>query len=139
MSLDPTPTASSAATSAPVSKAALWTGRVMTFLPGAGLLFSASMKFAHPPEIDKGFEHFGIPASQILGLGILEASCAIIYLIPRTSVLGAILMTGYLGGAIQVHVRIGEPVYTHIVLGLFVWGGLFLRDRRLRALIPLKS
>ena len=125
--------------SAPISKAALWTGRVLSYLPALGLPFSASMKLAHPPSLDEGFQHFGIPVTQATGLGILEAACAIIYLIPRTSVLGAILMTGYLGGAIQVHTRLGEPVYIHIILGMMVWGGLFLRDRRLRALIPLTA
>src|SRR5262249_47671342 len=125
---------------APVpSKAALWTGRVMSALPILGFAFSASMKFSHSPELAKGFEHLQLPPSFATGLGILELSCTLIYAIPRTVVLGAILLTGYLGGAILTHLRVGDPFYTHIILGVLVWGGLFLRDPRLRALIPLKS
>ncbi len=121
---------------APVSKAALWTGRVMTALPALMLIFSSLTKFSGSPEITKGFEHFGIPVSYAVGLGILELTCALLYLIPRTAVIGAILLTGYLGGAMLTHLRIGEPVYTHIILGVVIWGGLYLRDTRLRALIP---
>jgi len=121
----------------PPSKTLLWTGRVLSALPSLLLLFSAAMKLAGPPDLAKGFEHMGIPVGHALGLGILELLCTVIYLIPRTAVLGAILLTGYLGGAIQTHIRVGDPVYTHIVLGVAIWGGLYLRDLRLRALIPL--
>lgn len=124
---------------ATVSNAALWTGRVITALPALMLLFSGAMKFSGSPEIAKGFEHLGIPLGHAAGLGTLELVCTLIYIIPRTSVLGAILLTGYLGGAIQTHVRIGEPVYTHIILGVVIWGGIFLREPRLRALLPLKK
>ena len=123
----------------PVSKKILWTSYVMTALPVLMLLFSASMKLIHPPQLDEGFAHLGIPVSHALGLGILELTCTLIYLIPRTSVLGAILLTGYLGGAMQTHVRIGEAVFAHVIFGVLIWGGLFLRDPRLRALIPLRS
>ena len=102
------------------------------------LLFSAVMKLAHPPQLDEGFAHLGIPVSQALGLGILELACVLVYLIPRTAVLGAILLTGYLGGAMEAHVRIGEAVFTHVILGILIWGGIFLREPRLRALIPLR-
>ena len=121
----------------PLSKPILWTGRILGTLPALMLLFSAAMKLAGPPDLAKGFATLGIPVSHALGLGILELLCAVIYLIPRTAVLGAILLTGYLGGAIQTHIRVGDPVYTHIVLGVAIWGGLYLRDQRLRALIPL--
>jgi hypothetical protein len=124
---------------APVSNKILWTSYVMTALPALMLLFSASMKLVHPPQLDEGFVHLGIPVSHALGLGILELVCTLIYVIPRTSVLGAILLTGYLGGAMQTHVRIGEPVFAHIIFGVLIWGALFLRDTRLRALIPLRS
>lgn len=127
----------SASSPAPISKAALWTGRVLSGLPALMLGFSAAMKLAGPPDLAKGFEHLGVPVSHALGLGILELLCTVIYLIPRTAVLGAILLTGYLGGAIQTHIRVGDPIYTHIVLGIAIWGGLYLRDLRLRALIPL--
>ena len=122
---------------ATVSKAALWTGRVLSTLPILGFLLSAAMKFSKSPELAKGFEHLQLPPSFATGLGILELTCTVIYAIPRTAVLGAILLTGYLGGAILTHLRVGDPVYTHIVLGVMIWGGLYLRDPRLRALIPL--
>ena len=123
---------------APVSKKMLWAGRIMSALPVLGLLFSASMKLSHPPSLDEGFTHLGWPVNLALALGILELACTIVYVIPRTAVLGAILLTGYLGGAIATHVRIGEPFLPVILMGVLIWGGLFLRDPRLRALIPLR-
>jgi hypothetical protein len=104
------------------------------------LIMSATMKFMKPPEVVEGFEHLGWPVESALGLGILELSCVAVYLISRTSVLGAILMTGYLGGAIATHIRIGEfMIATQIALGVLVWLGLYLREPRLRALIPFRS
>jgi hypothetical protein len=83
---------------------------------------------------------FGWPESILLVLGVLELGSVLAYLIPRTAVLGAILMTGYLGGAIATHVRIGDPGWpTALILGIFVWAGLYLRDERLRALLPLRQ
>ena len=120
------------------SKKMLWAGRIMSALPVLMLLFSAAMKFVKSLEVAQGFTHLGYPESLALGLGIVELACTVIYIIPRTSVLGAILLTGYLGGAIATHVRIGEPFFMPIILGILVWGGLFLRDERLRALIPLR-
>jgi hypothetical protein len=102
------------------------------------LLFSAAMKFVKPASVVEGFAHLGYPERLALGLGILELACTVIYVIPRTAVLGAILLTGYLGGAIATHLRIGEPFFMPIILGVLVWGGLFLRDPRVRALIPLR-
>lgn len=122
-----------------ISPAALWTGRIMSILPCLMLLFSAGMKLAGPPQMADGFKHLGIPLDQAFGLGVLELSCTVIYLVPRTSVIGAILLTGYLGGAIQSHLRVGDPYYTQVILGVLLWGGLWLRDPRLRALLPLKS
>jgi len=124
--------------STPVSKKALWSGWVMTALPALMLFFSAYMKFAKPPEVVEGFKHLGFPESLAFGLGVLELSCTIIYLIPRTAVLGAILLTGYLGGAIVTHLRLGEPWFMPVILGVLVWGGIFLRDPRLRVLIPFR-
>lgn len=121
-----------------VSKKALWTGRVMTALPALMLLFSGSMKFTSSPQIAEGFTHLGWPVDLAHTLGLLEVGCTVLYLIPATSILGAILVTGYLGGAIATHVRIGEPWYLQFVFGVLVWGGLYLRDPRLRALIPLR-
>ena len=106
------------------------------------LLFSASGKFLKPPEVVEGFARLGYAESAALGLGILELGCTLVYLVPRTSILGAILLTGYLGGATATHVRVGDPLSMFIIpviLGVMVWGGLYLRDPRLRALIPLRS
>ena len=121
------------------SKKILWAGYVMSALPVLLLLFSGVMKLMKPAPVVEGFAHLGYPASLALGLGIVELACVVVYVIPCTSVLGAILLTGYLGGATATHVRIGEPFFMPIVLGVLVWGGLYLRDDRLRALLPLRS
>src|SRR5256885_15868017 len=117
--------------SAPISKKALWAGRIMSALPVLMLLFSAVMKFNKPPAVVEGFVHLGYSESLALPLGILEIACTVIYLIPRASVLGAILLTGYLGGATATHLRVGEPFFIPVILGVLVWGGLFLREPRL--------
>jgi hypothetical protein len=122
----------------PVSKKTLWAGYIMSALPVMMLLFSAAMKFANPPPVAEGFKHLGLPESFVLGLGVLELGCTLLYIIPRTAVLGAILLTGYLGGAILAHLRVGDPLFGPVIFGVLVWGGLFLRDPRLRALIPLR-
>jgi hypothetical protein len=119
-------------------KKMLWAGRIMSALPALMLLFSGVMKLMKPAGVIEGFTRLGYPESLALGIGIVEVACVIVYLIPRSSVLGAILLTGYLGGATATHVRIGEPFFMPIILGALVWGGLFLRDDRLRALIPLR-
>jgi hypothetical protein len=125
---------------APVSRKMLWTGRIISTLPVLLLLFSASMKFAKPPAAVDGFKKFGYPEHLLLPLGIVEVSCTIIYLIPRTSVLGAILLTGYLGGATATHVRVSDPSFVMPLLcGVLVWLGLFLREKRLRSLLPLRK
>ncbi len=122
----------------PISKKMLWTGRVMSALPVLVFLMSAVMKFLKPAPVVEGFTHLGLPESLALGLGLLEMACTVIYVIPQTSVLGAILLTGYLGGATLTQLRVGDPFFAPILLGVLVWGGLFLRDPRLRALIPLQ-
>lgn len=122
----------------PVSKKALWTSHAMTALPSLLLIFSAVMKLAKPTQVVEGFAKFGIPETLILPLGIVELACTLIYLIPRTSVFGAILLTGYLGGAICTHLRVGDSVLPAFILGVVIWGGLFLREPRLRALVPLR-
>ena len=93
------------------------------------------------PDFAKGFEDLGWPVSAAFGLGCVEISCAVIYLIPQTAVLGAILMTGYLGGAIATHVRLGQfgMMVPAIILGVLVWLGLYLRDARVRSLAPIRS
>ena len=127
-----------AAVSHPVSKKVLWAGYIMSTIPVLILLFSAAMKFAKPPPVMEGFKHLGLPESLALGLGVLELACTVLYVIPRTSVLGAILLTGYFGGAILAHLRVGDPFIGPVIFGALVWGGLFLRDPRLRDLIPFK-
>jgi hypothetical protein len=121
-----------------VSKKALWTGYIMSALPVLLLLFSASMKLLKPPAVVQGFAQFGFPESLILKLGILELICTVLYVIPRTSILGAILLTGYLGGATVTHLRVGQAFLMPVLAGVLVWGGLFLRDPRVRNLIPLR-
>ena len=121
-----------------VSKKMLWAGRIMSALPVLGLLFSGVMKLVQPPGLAEGFTHLGWPVNLALALGILELACTVVYVIPRTAFLGAILLTGYLGGAVATHVHIGESFLPVILMGVLIWGGLFLRDPRLRALIPLR-
>src|SRR5439155_5127647 len=99
-------------------------------------LISAFMKLKGGAEVMQGMAHLGLPESLILPLAILEVSCVVIYLIPATSILGAILLTGYIGGAICTHLRVGDPFFIQIALGIFVWLGLYLRENRLKALIP---
>lgn len=120
-------------------KKMMWAGRVMTTLAVLPFIFSAAMKFSGSPQLLQGWSHFGWPESMILPIGILEITCVILYLIPRISVLGAILLTGYLGGAIATHLRLGEAVFIHIALGLFIWGGIYCRESRLRALLPVRK
>ena len=125
---------------APVSKKRLWAGRIISALPVLMLLFSGVLKLIKPAIVVEGLVRFGYPESLALGIGILELACTVVYLIPRTSILGAILLTAYLGGATATHVRIGDPpFFAPIVLGVLVWVGLYLRDDRLRALVPLRS
>ena len=116
-----------------------WTGWVCTALVVFGLLFSAAIKFVGPEDMVKEFQRLGWPDRLAFGLGVVELVCAIVYLIPQTSVLGAILVTGYLGGATATHVRIDDNFIPPIVMGVLVWLGLFFRDARLRTLLPLRK
>jgi hypothetical protein len=122
-----------------VSKAALWTGYVLSALPVLMLVFSAVMKLAKPTPVVEEFTRLGWTGDHAVPLGIVELACAIIYAIPQTAVLGAILLTGYLGGAIATHVRLGEQFIGPAVFGVLIWLGLYLRDPRLRALVPWRS
>ncbi len=121
----------------PVSKGMLWTGRILTAIVALMLLMSASFKFIQPAGFDEGLAHLGWGVGKMYYMGIVEVSCVIIYLIPRTAVLGAILVTAYMGGAIATHARVGDPFIVQILLGMAAWGGLYLRDERIRRLIPL--
>jgi uncharacterized membrane protein YphA (DoxX/SURF4 family) len=122
------------------SPALLWTGRVISALPALALTLSGIMKFMPPsPEVEKGLDNIGWPIAALVPLGITELVATILYIFPRTSVLGAILITGYMGGAIATHARIGEAFYIQAAIGVLAWLGLYLRDARLRALIPLRQ
>jgi hypothetical protein len=125
--------------SASASKKMYWAGWVVSILPVLMLLFSATMKFLQPAEMLEGLEKMGWKQDVMIALGIVEVACTIIYLIPKTSVLGAILLTGYLGGATATHVRIGDPFIFPILLGVLVWLGIYLRCGRLRAILPIRT
>ena len=130
------------ADTAPVSKSALWSGRVVSGLVIVFLLFDGAIKLVPWPVVTETMDRMGYGSSETLArsLGLITLVCTVLYAVPPTSILGAILLTGYLGGAIASHVRIGSPLFSHVLfgfyLGLMVWGGLWLRDRNLRALMP---
>jgi hypothetical protein len=120
----------------------IWTGRVVSGLAVLFLLFDILMKFIQPPEAIEGTQQLGYATSAIFTLGVIQLVCLILYLIPATAFFGAILWTGYLGGAVATHFRIDNPLISHtlfpIYVALFLWGGLWLRDARLRKLLPLR-
>jgi hypothetical protein len=117
-----------------------WTGRILSFLPVPLFAMSAYFKFNPPPEIAKDFAKLGYTAGQMQIIGAVEVLCVVIYLIPQTAVLGAILLAGYLGGATEVHAHQQDPGFvTPIVIGVILWLGLFLREPRLRALVPFRK
>jgi hypothetical protein len=118
----------------------LWAGRVVSALPVLALVGSATMKLAHSPQVVQMFtEKFGYQEASLQILALVELSCALLYLVPQTAVLGAILVTGYLGGAVATHVRVGDVFLAPLALGVLAWLGLYLRDERLRALLPLRK
>jgi hypothetical protein len=116
----------------------VWVGRAISVLASLVFLMSAFMKLKGGPELAQGMAHLGLPESMVMPLSILEISCTVIYLIPATSVLGAILLSGYVGGTICMHWRVGDPFFIQIALGILVWLGLYLREPRLKELIPLR-
>ena len=125
----------------PPSKMMLWAGRIISGLVALFLLVDGVMKLVKAEVVVKTTLELGYPESVVVGLGVVLTACTVLYLIPRTSILGAILLTGYLGGAVATHVRVGEglfPVLFPVVFGGLIWGGLFLRDDRLRSLIPVR-
>ena len=122
-----------------VSKGMLWSGGVMSAVAVLFLLMDAVLKLVKPDIVVRTTVQLGYPESVILGLGLVLLTCTVLYLIPRTSVLGAILLTGYLGGAVATHVRVEDgvfPVLFPVILGALLWGGLVLRDGQLRAFLP---
>ncbi len=117
-------------------------GFVLTGIAALFLLFDSIIKLLRLPVVLESFDRLGFSSDVALGIGILELTCTILYIIPRTAILGAVLLTGVMGGAISSHVRLDDPLFSHVLfggyLGLVIWGGLFLQDPRLRALLPLR-
>jgi DoxX-like family len=125
------------------SKGQLWAGRVLSTLAVLFLLFDCTLKFIKPQAVIDGTVSLGYPATVITPLAIVLLICTLLYIIPMTQVLGAILLTGYLGGAVATHVRHGDPLFSHILfptyLGVFLWLGLYLRDPALREFVPFRK
>ena len=130
------------AKSTPVSNKRLWAGRIISALPVLFLLFDSVIHIIVPAPVVEAFAQLGYARSLSLPLGIIELICVILYVIPRTSVLGAVLLTGYLGGAVATNLRVGLGLFSHVLfpvyVGVLLWGGLYLRDRELRAIFPVK-
>ncbi len=120
------------------SKAALWTGRIISTLIILFMLFDGGAKVARMAVYVKGTVEAGYAESLVVPLGIVELVCTILYAIPQTSIFGAILLTAYFGGATATHVRLGQPFYFPIVFGVLVWIAMYLREPRLRTLVPLR-
>ena len=121
------------------STPARWGRRVLTAIPVLFLIFSGSIKLVDHAEVSRSMTHLGWPDALAPAIGILELACVALYLIPRTAVLGAVVATGLLGGAVAAHLRVGDPLPTHtlfpIYVGALLWAGLYLRDARVRALV----
>ncbi|MDZ4366961.1 MAG: DoxX family protein [Afipia sp.] len=124
----------------PISPTALWTGRILSGLVVLFLLFDGAIKLIPLDIVIETSRQLGIPTDLAVTLGVLTLAGTLLYAYPKTSVLGAILLTGYLGGAIYVHVRAGSPLLSHtlfgVYLGILLWAGLYLRDERLRLIFP---
>ena len=135
-------TATSIATSTAASGPRRWPGRVLTGIPAAFLAFDAAIKLAHPSFVVAASVRIGVPAELSVALGVVLAVCVALYLVPRTAPLGAVLLTGYLGGAVLTHLRIGDPWISHtlfpIYVGALLWAGLYLRDDRVRRLVAAR-
>jgi hypothetical protein len=129
----------SATQTAPASKKMLWAGRILSALPVLLIVFTGMFGLLKPTSASQGFAHYGYPDGALWPIFIVELVCALVYAIPRTSVLGAILLTGYFGGATATHVWVGEPFFIPVIVGSVVWLGVYLRDNRLRELVPLRS
>jgi DoxX-like family len=127
---------------APISKGQPWAGRILSGIAVLFMLFDTVIHAMKPPAVVQGFAQLGFPLSAAIPLSTIEFIAIVLYVIPRTSVLGAILLTGYLGGAIAIQVRVGAPLFGTVLapvyVALFLWGGLYLRDERVRALISLR-
>ena len=133
----------SAAPVEPLARTMPWAGTVIGAVPVLFLLFDSAIKLAVIQPVVESFAQLGWPVHVAAGLGLLELVCVALYMVPRTAVLGAILLTGYLGGAIATHVRVENPLFTHVLFPVYValllWGGLYLREPGLRALVPVRG
>jgi len=131
---------SSFAPAVPTSKGMLWTGRILSGLIVALMLFAASFGFLKPEMSRQGMKDMGYPQSVGMPITIALLASTLLYAIPRTCVLGAILLTGYFGGAIATHVRLEQPAFVMALsIGVLAWLGIYLRDARLRALLPVRT
>jgi hypothetical protein len=128
---------------APKAHAGFWIGHVLSTLAILFLLMDGTVHLTKIAPVVDAFNQLGYPMSAALPMGVIELTCLALYVFPRTSVLGAILLTGYLGGAVAIHLRVGSPLFSHLLfpiyVGAMIWGGLYLRDARLRALVPLRG
>ena len=126
-----------------VSRRRLWVGRILSGLVVAFLVVDAAMKVMKLPVVLEASKQLGFSEGSIFGIGVVLLACTITYLVPRFSLVGALLITGYLGGAIATHVRMGNPLFSHTLFPIYVaalvWGGLYLRDPRVRALIAPRA
>jgi hypothetical protein len=117
----------------------LWMGWVVSALAAIPMVFAAVMKFAGNPEMLQAWDHLALPRSIITGVAGLDLICVALYVFPRTSLFGGILSTGYLGGAISSHLRVGDSIAFPLVLGILIWLGLFIREPKLRSLLLIKQ
>lgn len=133
-----------ASTTSRTGSVALWAGRALSAFALVALGMDAGMKLLQVPEAIKGTVELGYPASAVFTLGVIQLVCWVLYVVPRTAVIGAVLWTGYFGGAVATHLRMQNPLFTHVLSGVYVaaliWGGLYLRMPQLRALLfPAKT
>lgn len=123
------------------SKGIVWTGRVLTILSVLFMLFDAFGKFAKPPQVTEAFVRLGLPLSTSISIGVLLLVSTLLYAIPRSAVLGAVLLTGYLGGAVAIQLRAGSPAFETtfpVLFGIIIWAGIYLRDCGLRRVFPVR-
>ncbi len=126
-----------------LSKGSIWAGRILSILVILFMVFDSVLKFFKPAPVVDAFAKLGLPMGLCIPIATIALVCTLLYAIPQTSILGAILLTGYLGGAVVTHVRVGDPLFSHVLfptyVGALLWLGLYLRDNRLRSLLPLRS
>lgn len=129
--------------STPVSTQSLWASRILGGIAVLFMLFDTGIKLMRDVHAVEGTVQLGYPDSAVQLLGIIEAVCLVLYLIPRTSILGMVLLTGYFGGAVATHVRLENPLFSHVLFSVYIavmmWGSLYLREPRLQALLPFRT